>query len=266
MAISKHVQILVLVLFPVYLSCMENSSHDWIQEALSCQHAGAWKVQDKNGKPVVVEGGLISKDCKLLSSESDLKNVAAMFADVMEQTVIDWTKASRCVRYYIKCRSFFTGQSVRDRRYGIYYEKMQAPMQQDDGNLYYLFAVSEQSGDNKTLLGAVIFDIKRDYAYGTVELDLLSVKPEAQSRGLSTILSSAIFNFLPQAKRIILDALATNKVAIGTYEYFGFARYQKECGCFMSLIEPEYHYEYLVESPKCQKLQARAATFKDIKN
>lgn len=248
------------------LLCIDQHTNNWITEASSCQQTGSWLAQDKNGKNVLLKGVLISKNCTPLFSDAYFKNVAALFADAMEQTVRDWAQKSRCARYYINCRSFLTGKSARDRRYGIFYEKMLAPLQKNDGTLYYLFTVSEQSSDReKKILGAAIFDIKKEYYYGTVELDLLSVKQEAQSRGLSTILSSAIFTFLPQTKRLILDVLRTNQKAIMAYEYFGFTKYQKECNLFTKLIDPEDHYEYLANLPTCQKLQNKAATFINLK-
>lgn len=258
--------VFIFLLFSSSLIGRDKPTNNWVAEALSCSRKGAWLTQDKNEKTVIVEGEIINKDCKLLSSEINLKNVAALFAIAMDQTVIDWTKASRLVRYYIKCRSFFTGKSAKYRRYGIFCEKIKTQMQQNNGDLYYLFTVSEYVDNKKTLLGAIIFDAKKDYDYGTVEIDLLSVKPEAQSRGLSTILAGSIFKFLPQTKRIILDVLSTNKKAFDAYEYFGFARYKKKCNWLMNLIDPEYHYEYVTELPTCKKLQKRTATFSCLEN
>lgn len=268
MSILKRIQLLFLVLFPVCLMGMErHSSSTWIQEARACQQYGSWTGLDKTGKPVFVEGEVISKNGKIISSEADLKELASLFADVMQVTFVNIHEVSKIGWIYSKCNEWVTGKNHRDRLYDAYIEKMSTQILQNSDDIYFIITVSDLSEGKKNLLGVVLFDIKKDFKHGTVELDLVSVKLEAQGRGLCTILASAIFKFLPQIKRVILDVLMNNKKAIEAYQYFGFTRYtgKYKHEYLASFIDPEYHYEYLTDSPKCQKLQAVAATFKDIK-
>ncbi|MFH1832534.1 MAG: GNAT family N-acetyltransferase [bacterium] len=260
MSILKRFQILVLVLVPTYFVGMNGDSvqeKNWIQEALACPCAGAWTTLNKNGKTVIIEGELISKTGRVISSEADVKKVASMFADIMQGVFVESAKASRVVWLVTKLQEWATGKNYRDCLYDELTEDMSDAMLSANNDLWYIFTVSDLQNDGtKTLLGAALFDIKKDYAYGTVELDLISVTPEGQGRSLSTILAGAIFNFLPQIKRIILDVLSTNKKAIDTYVLFGFTKYAQEHNFLYRLVDPEFHYEYLTELPTCQKLQA----------
>ena len=261
MNIFKHIQLLVLVLTPACLMGMDQAANAWMQEVLSAPQSGAWTVQDRTGKTVLVEGEIISKDSRLISSEE----VASLFADVMQGTFINIYDVSKLFWIYSKVNNFVAGKDRRDRLYDAYIQKMSVPVAQAGGEIYYIFTVSDVLEGSKKLLGAVLFDIQKDFVFGTVELDIISVIPETQSRGLSTILASSIFNILPQTNRIILDVLQNNTNAMRAYEHFGFTRYDKR-NWVVALLDPEYHYEYLTEKPTCQRLQACAVKFAPVKN
>jgi ribosomal protein S18 acetylase RimI-like enzyme len=261
----KNFVFVLLLTSPVCLTAsMKSFINKWPAIGAHTQPSGAWLVTDKTGKIVLVEGGSVSPwQHGVISSEADLDHLSAMFADTFEQIFIDLGKESRVAHFFSKSLDFIHNKNHHDRFYDECIEKMSTALTQRHGDLYYVFTVSEQLGDKKTLLGAVIFDIKGEYDFGTVELDLIAVKPEAQGRGLSAILASTIFKFLqPHISRIILDALFTNKKAQAAYVSFGFTKYDKH-NQLISLIDPDYHYEYLTD--KHSKLQEVAATFKELR-
>jgi ribosomal protein S18 acetylase RimI-like enzyme len=264
MNILKHTQLLFLTFVPSFLFCMDQqSSNTWVQEARSGQQYGAWITQDRTGKTVLVQGGVISNKGRIIASEPDLHKITSLLADVMAGTFVNISEVSKLGWLYAKFNSWYTGKTHRDRLYEAYLEKIGAPLCGEVcENIYFIVTVSDVSGENTDMLGAALFDIQANYEYGIVELDIIATKPEAQSRGLSTILASTIFKFLPQAKRVILDVLQNNTNAIRAYEHFGFTRYDKN-NCIMALVDPEYHYEYLTEKPSCQRLQECAATFNE---
>ena len=66
MNIFKHIQLLVLVLTPACLMGMDQAANAWMQEVLSAPQSGAWTVQDRTGKTVLVEGEIISKYSRLI--------------------------------------------------------------------------------------------------------------------------------------------------------------------------------------------------------
>lgn len=259
MNIFKRIKILVLVLAPASLMGAAQPSSAWMQEVLSAPQSGAWIVQDRTGKTVLVEGEIISSNDRVISSE----DVASLFADVMQGTFVNIYDVSKLFWFYSKVNNLVAGKDRRDRLYDAYIQKMSMPVTQAGGEIYYIFTVSDVLEGSKKLLGAVLFDVQKDFLFGTVELDLISLIPETQSRGLSTILASSIFKILPQTKRIILDVLQNNTNAIRAYEHFGFTRYDKR-NWVVALLDPEYHYEYLTEKPTSQRLQACAAKFNAI--
>jgi ribosomal protein S18 acetylase RimI-like enzyme len=268
--ISISIFTMSLFCFMSPIQAMQNNlqkEKSWVQEASSCKHAGSWIATDKNSKPIIVEGEMLSKDSKIVSSDDDLNVLSAMFADTMQKPLIDLANSSRMVCIFSKLAKVYTGKNLRDRLFYSYINEINKAMSQKGNNLSYIFTVSEpQSNGKKLLLGSVIFNIKKHYAYGAVELDHFVIKPEAQGRGLSTILASAIFKLLPDIKRIILDVAYTNKKAMGAYEHFGFKKCPRRSSPIrqaFSQLDVEYMYEYLTN--KHQKLQSIAAKFENIK-
>lgn len=265
MKILKYIQILSLILVPQFLLSVEQQpSSAWLQEARSGQQYGAWTTQDKTGKTILVQGEVISSNGRIIASEQDLEKIVSLFADVMAGTFENISEVSKLGWLYAKANSWWTGKTHRDRIYDVYIENIKSVMHESDKDIYYIVTVSELQADGSvSLLGAAIFDIKQDFEYGTVELDVVSVKQEAQSRGLLTILGATIFKLLPNTECIILDVLQNNFTAIQAYEHLGFTRYngKYKFEAIINLIDPEYHYEYLTEKPSCQRFQECAAKF-----
>lgn len=165
MNFTKHIQFLVLTLIPVSLLGMEQPLNSWIQEARSGKHYGSWMGIDRTGKPVIVEGEIISRNGRIISSESDLKKLASVMADVM-QAPGKQLDSLWYVRYYRKVAEWYTGKDFRDRICDQYIEKLGMAMLQGSGDLYYIFTISELRSDGgKELLGSIIFDIKQEYRY-----------------------------------------------------------------------------------------------------
>ncbi|KKQ33550.1 MAG: hypothetical protein US49_C0001G0230 [candidate division TM6 bacterium GW2011_GWF2_37_49] len=255
MNILKQIQLLVLIFAPIYLFGMDQIS--WIEQTKSCQSYGVWAAKDCNNKLVLVEGEIISNNGMIIASAYDLIIVATLFTDTMEAMFGKIYDKSEPCFHYAKYMIQSAQKIHHNGLYDAYIQKIKTAMQQDQGDLYYIVTVSEIRENGKNLLGAAIFDIQKNFEYGTVELELIAVKLEAQSMGLGTILTSAILKLLPQVKRIIIGVHQDNFKAIGVFEHIGFRR--------TASLDSAYHYEYLTEWPASQRLQAYAATFIELK-
>ncbi len=272
MTISKHIRILVFMLFPAGLAAAAAApAGDWIAEARASQQSGAWTVTDKTGKTVLVEGELISRESRIISSGAYREALSSM-ADVMQ--VPDWELATshpliflNPLVFILMMKMLFQGKQFRDVLYDQYIDRINDVLSQENNAPNYIFTASELQPDGKKiLLGIVMFDIDKDDPYGTVGLGPLAVTPEAQGRGISKILSSSIFKFLPETNRIILEALCSNAKAIGVYKTLDFTQYEKNNAnlniCLRAIKWYHVAYEYLTD--RSQKLQAVAATFVPI--
>lgn len=249
---------------------VSRTGEDWIAEAKSGVSAGSWTTQDKSGTTVIVEGEIISRESRMFSSGAHLE-IMRFSADVMSDSDLalvrthwPWIFFNPGIAF-IGLQMLCCCKSYRDISYGRALKIVDGILSGEIDGLYYVFTVSEQRGEEKVLLGKVSFNIKKDYPYGTVELTGLVVKPEAQGRGLSKILSSGIFKLLPQTNRIILDVACTNGNAIRAYDAFGFTLYKREGWsiCFPWRNRYVLDYEYLVTDEN-SKLQDVAALFEDV--
>ena len=269
MKFLKRIQLIFLVLFPVCLMGMEQHSSQWIQEARACQQYGSWTGLDKTGKPVIVEGEVISRDSRIVSSGAYVESLNTM-ADVMQVPDLEWIRSYPLVALnplvlFLYAKLYCQGKQFRDWIYDSYMERIDEAASQVSDEVHYLFTVKEL--DSEKLLGIVMFQVGKEHEHGTVELGPLAVTPEAQGRGLSKILTCSILKLLPQTNRIILEALCSNTKAIDIYKSFGFTQYQRDNGMLNILVCAVkcyiFAYEYMTDT--CQKLQACAATLKDIK-
>lgn len=255
MNILKHIQILVLTLVPAFLFSMEQPSSAWIQEAQSARQYGVWTTQDKTGKAVIVEGEMISRKGKIISSEANLKELASLYADVMQGPDMALAQSYALVWCWFKLQTIYHWESYRDLLYESYIKEIDEFISQEKNNCFYIFTISEpQSNGTTMLLGSVMFGIKKDYEHGNAELFHFVIKPGAQGRGLGKILACSILKLLPQIKRIFLDVVCSNVKAQAAYESFGFT----QCGKAHYAL----FYEYLIN--RCSKLQDIAATFNNI--
>ncbi len=271
MSVLKRTYLFVFILFPGCLLAIEKSSHDGVQEVLSCKPAGAWIAQGKNGKTVVVEGALITKDSNVITSGAYL-NILGVLADVLQTPNLEVVETYPLVLLnplllLSPLKMLFEGKNFRDLLYDKYVGEFNNVLSQECGDLLYLFTVSElQDNGEKVLLGSICFCIKEEYEYGSIDVKMFAVKQEAREIGLGKILLSSVFKLLPHVKRIFLEVLCTNDQAIDAYEALGFTPYennQKEFNILMPIMGWYFlDYEYVIDT--CSKLQDCAAMFEDV--
>jgi ribosomal protein S18 acetylase RimI-like enzyme len=258
-----------LLLTPACLLGMKTEQEkNWIQDAIASKQYGAWVTENNKKNKVIIEGELVTKNSKIFTSQDDIKVLGNMYADIMLIPNTEIINTYTTVWLFFNIKSLCTWSTNRERLYNTYTEKIKELMAEKSDDLFYIFTARKPELENgkKVFLGSVVFDIKKHYTYGTVELDCFVIKPEAQGLGLSKIFASAIFKLLPQTERIILDVLCTNKKAMIAYEAAGFTKYEnkhEDLDMFSRLLKSyEFFYEYL--SNKNSKLQNVAKTFKDL--
>lgn len=88
------------------------------------------------------------------------------------------------------------------------------------------------------LLGAIQFLITPEYEAGHVKAGYFGILPSMQNCGLEKMLMHAIFNILPETKRIFLHTRTTNLAAINIYKALGFTSFE---GKMPHWIDLEYY-------------------------
>lgn len=270
MNIFKHIQILVLVLAPACLVGAAQPSSAWVKEALSCQQSESWIVVDKTGKKVRVDGEVISNDSKIISSGAYI-DVLNTMADVMQVPDLELARSYPLINLNplllcVHAKLYYQGKQFRDWIYESYISRIDEALLNKNDSVHFIFTVREL--DSEKLLGIVMFEVGKDHVYGTVELGPLAVTQEARGRGLSNVLSCSILKLLPQANRIILEALCSNTKAIDIYKTFGFTQYQRDDGKLNIFVRhiKSYVYAYEYQMSTSRTFQDCAAKFVPVRS
>ncbi len=201
----KHIQILVLGLFPVCLVGMEH---------------GSWIDHDKHGKCILIEWRKITDYQKLLGAERELVPVmAAAFQHEkkMAETVAENTALA--AKYLLQKNDEATGKYLQGQKV--------------KNHTCLVVTVKDVGSDN--ILGFTIFRSKPKFNEPTcVQLEPLAIIPEAQGRGLARKLVFSIFEIDPTFNHIFLFVRKENTNAQGCYKTLGFTHFQgNEIGFFL---------------------------------
>lgn len=205
MNISKHIQILVLVLFPAWLMGMDQ---------------GSWIEQDKLGHNVLIEWRKITDYRDLLRAERELVPVMAA-AFQHEKKVAETVEENTALvtKYLLQKNEEALSRYIQSKKV----------------KNHICFVVTVKDVDSDKVLGFTIFRSKPKFDEPTcVQLEPLAVDPIAQCRGLSRILAFSIFKIDPMFNHIFLFVRRENTKAQGVYKTFGFIHFsENKVGFFL---------------------------------
>lgn len=242
MNIFKHVQILVLILFPVCLFGMDsepwvydkNGDKVWI-EAYSVTDFKTFLAWERYLCPIIAEAfadePVDIANFLINGKQINKKNVelieGALSAEEREElrAKIEVSCADR------KARVEFVQRRFSAKLFTDIFELSLNPRKL--GTSFVILAKNEA----KQTLGFAIFRFLKD---DVIALELLGVIPSAQRRGLSRLFMRSILELVPGIKHIVVGTEIWNTKAQAVYKALGFTE-DKRCGCYVS-------FEYEVKS------------------
>ena len=67
----------------IFFAHGQKDGKDWLQDAKSYPNYGMWSTQDKKGNPVIIEGEVVSKKSRIITS-GDYLDIVGNMADIMQ--------------------------------------------------------------------------------------------------------------------------------------------------------------------------------------
>ncbi|MFH1254244.1 MAG: GNAT family N-acetyltransferase [bacterium] len=197
MNISKHIQILVLVLFP---ACLMGMGH------------GCWTEQDKLGRNVLIEWRKITDYQKLLDAEREL--IPVMAAAFQHEVIMSKDPVEN---------SILATTSLQQQNEA----EMSKYLQRQKIKIFTSFVVIVKDVGSDKILGFAMFHSKPKFEKGCIQLEPLAVIPAAQGRGLSRKLVFSILKLMPGVNQIELFVRHENVKAQAVYKSMGFSVHEE---------------------------------------
>ncbi|MCX5925438.1 MAG: GNAT family N-acetyltransferase [Candidatus Dependentiae bacterium] len=201
--------------------------------------SGAFLVQDKLGKPVILEWIQTS----ILSPEyaTGMKSIAEIasqaFAAVELQFLQAHPEAVKQDEYLQHYIPFFQNgienvdwQAVEGtiklslkQMHEMDFSKYGPDILKPFINDVYFFVVAKNQATAEPL-GYINFSVSPEYAHDDIKVTGIGIVPSAQNSGLGKLLMSSIFTINPSIKRIFLSTRITNNNALRAYRSWGFMK------------------------------------------
>ncbi len=168
-------------------------------------YSATWEIAEHGYTPVEMQ--FLQAYPEVVGKEAYFKPFEPLFASGV--AAVDWRQVE------VAMRSVLKGHFVLDP--SLYSDAILKAYAHD---IIFVVTIKDQATNQQ--LGFITFMVRVGYAHGDIKVMSFAVSPAHQCRGLGKLLMGAIFNIVPQVKRIFLHTRVTNERALQAYRSWGF--------------------------------------------